>query len=113
MASSGSTPPAPVSAEAQAQPVALITGAAGGIGRAAAVQFAESGCRVVVVDVDESGAQDTCTAVEGEDTRLDSMCLCIHLQCAAHAGACSGDERLQPITRTAALAAVDNSKPFV
>jgi NAD(P)-dependent dehydrogenase (short-subunit alcohol dehydrogenase family) len=67
--------------------VALITGAAGGIGRAAAVQFAESGCRVVVVDVDESGAQDTCKAVEGEETGKETLeTQQYYHQCATYAG---------------------------
>ena len=37
--------------------VVLITGAAGGIGRAAVLAFARSGAHVVAVDLDEAGAQ--------------------------------------------------------
>lgn len=37
----------------------LVTGAAGGIGRAAALAFAREGARVAVVDVDENGGEET------------------------------------------------------
>ena len=39
--------------------VALITGAASGIGRAAALKFAEKGCKVVVSDIAETGGKET------------------------------------------------------
>ena len=45
--------------------VALVTGAASGIGRAAAVRFADQGARVVVADIDEPGAEKTVAAIAG------------------------------------------------
>jgi len=39
--------------------VALITGGSSGIGRAACLQFAQIGCRVVIADTDAAGAEET------------------------------------------------------
>lgn len=45
--------------------VALITGAASGQGRAAAVLFAEHGARILVADIDDEGSKETVRLVEG------------------------------------------------
>lgn len=46
--------------------VALVTGAAAGIGRAIALGFAEHGARVVVSDVDDEGGEQTAAAIEDD-----------------------------------------------
>lgn len=45
--------------------VALVTGGASGIGRAAAVEFGTAGASVVVVDLDQSGGQEAAEMVQG------------------------------------------------
>jgi 3-oxoacyl-[acyl-carrier protein] reductase len=53
-------------------PVAVVTGAARGIGRRIAAHFVESGYFVVVTDIDEIGAR-TCADAIGVSTRAERM----------------------------------------
>lgn len=42
--------------------LAVVTGAASGIGRATALGFADAGAHLIAADVDEAGAKETCAA---------------------------------------------------
>lgn len=46
--------------------VAIVTGAASGIGRATALALAREGARVVVSDVDEAGGEETVSMIENQ-----------------------------------------------
>ncbi len=46
--------------------VALVTGGAGGIGRAACLEFARAGAQVVVVDIDGEGAERTAAEIRAD-----------------------------------------------
>lgn len=46
--------------------VALIAGAASGMGAATAREFSAAGGKVVIVDIDADGAKRTATAIEAE-----------------------------------------------
>jgi 3-oxoacyl-[acyl-carrier protein] reductase len=51
--------------------VALVTGAGAGIGRATARRFAAEGARVVVADLDEARARETCAGLEATPVAAD------------------------------------------
>jgi NAD(P)-dependent dehydrogenase (short-subunit alcohol dehydrogenase family) len=51
--------------------VAVITGSAGGIGRASAVRFAAEGARVVAADLDGDGVDEVAKLVGGLGVRVD------------------------------------------
>jgi NAD(P)-dependent dehydrogenase (short-subunit alcohol dehydrogenase family) len=57
------------------QKTAVVTGAASGIGRAAALRLAAEGARVACLDVDEAGAERTCAQIrEGGGTAAAYLC---------------------------------------
>ena len=51
----------------------LVTGAASGIGRATAVQCAEMGAKVLLVDLNEQGLKDSMTLISGDGTEYRAM----------------------------------------
>jgi NAD(P)-dependent dehydrogenase (short-subunit alcohol dehydrogenase family) len=46
--------------------VAIVTGAASGIGQASAIVFAREGAKVVAVDVDQHRGEETVEAIRAE-----------------------------------------------
>jgi len=53
--------------------IAVVTGAASGIGQATAVEFAAKGADVVVSDVNESGLAETVSAIEAKGRRAVAL----------------------------------------
>jgi NAD(P)-dependent dehydrogenase (short-subunit alcohol dehydrogenase family) len=49
---------------------AVITGAAGGIGRAIAAALARRGCHVALADIDDAGLADAASAIAAADVRI-------------------------------------------
>lgn len=52
--------------------VAVVTGAAGGLGKALAVEMAARGCHVVLADIDAGLLQETASEMRGAGARLDA-----------------------------------------
>ncbi len=65
--------------------VAVVTGAASGIGRALAHELAAAGCELAISDIDEAGLAETRAAVEARGVRVTSARLDVADRAAFHA----------------------------
>ena len=54
--------------------VALVTGAAGGIGLAVAKMFAESGAKVAMADIDEKRVKEVADELENQGLEVIPLC---------------------------------------
>ncbi len=95
MKTDGQTPQGPGNARLVQDKVALVTGAASGIGRAVALVWAREGARVVVSDVDRLGGEETVALVRAQggealfvaaDTGLPADAKALVEQTVAHYG---------------------------
>lgn len=98
------------------QRTALITGAAGGLGRVFAQRFAASGYHVVAADVDLSGAEQTAQLIQDEAGRATALhadvTSTVSTEALAAAAADFGGGRLHVVINNAAVYGAVTRSPF-
>jgi NAD(P)-dependent dehydrogenase (short-subunit alcohol dehydrogenase family) len=103
-------------APAQSGRTVLITGAAGGLGRAFALGFAAQGDRVVAADVNLEGAAETAALITGAGGAATSVTVNVtSLESAtamAAEAAAFGDGRIDVVVNNAAIYAAITRSPF-
>ena len=77
--------------------VALITGGATGIGRAAALRFAEEGASLALVDIDAEGLDRTCADITALGGKAIAMCADATAETDAEAACADAAARVGPI----------------
>ena len=56
-----------------AQKIAVVTGAASGIGRALGEKFAEAGCNLVLADMDDAGLDESRSLIEKRGVKVETV----------------------------------------
>jgi NAD(P)-dependent dehydrogenase (short-subunit alcohol dehydrogenase family) len=94
--------------------VALVTGAASGIGRATAIALADAGAAVVIADIDECGARDSQRIIEDAGGRAAFLKTDVTRQQDIERMIAFADERSAPSTSTPAstAAGLDSLPPI-
>jgi 2-hydroxycyclohexanecarboxyl-CoA dehydrogenase len=90
--------------------VALVTGAASGIGRAVALRLGQEGCRVAAVDLNLEGAQETVAAIGGSACALAAD---VSYLSAMREAVAAAERTLGPLSILVSCAGWDRVEPFL
>jgi 2-hydroxycyclohexanecarboxyl-CoA dehydrogenase len=93
--------------------VALVTGGAGGIGRAICLELAGAGRAVAVADVALDGAEETASAIFEAGGRAAAVELDVTSAASVSSGVAASEEALGPIDIVVNNAGWDELRPFV
>ena len=93
--------------------VALVTGGAGGIGRAICLELAAAGRAVAVADVALDGAEETASAISDAGGRAVAVELDVTSARSVSAGVAAAEEALGPIEIVVNNAGWDELRPFI
>ncbi|WP_422933042.1 SDR family NAD(P)-dependent oxidoreductase [Sinomonas sp. P47F7] len=109
-------PASPGTTHAQAPRLALITGAAGGLGRAFALGFASRGYRVAVADLNAAGAEETAQLVREAGAQATALKVDVTDVASTDAMAAEaagfGGGRIDVVVNNAAIYATVTRTPF-
>ena len=95
--------------------IAVVTGAAGGLGRAYALAFAQEGARLIVTDVDAHGLEETATLLKAQDAFCSAHVFDLAVEQQIHdfgAEICAAQPRLDVLINNAGIAYGEITRSF-